>query len=168
MSSSTKTVVFIDPSVQDYQNQVKPGTLLFLLNGNQNGIQQITQNPSGLTKTEWSLTLGSYPSLSSEVSTVPASPKSQVVFPTSLSIDSSGYLTSPAPRPSPASVPTAAAVTTSPASDPASVPTAEGGNSRVNQDNLNQKTGENQQANSPMPVVDRGDFYWADGQQVKL
>ncbi|MFM6250095.1 MAG: hypothetical protein ACKPEQ_13255, partial [Dolichospermum sp.] len=82
MSSSTKTVVFIDPSVQDYQNQVKPGTLLFLLNGNQNGIQQITQNPSGLTKTEWSLTLGSYPSLSSEVSTVPASPKSQVVFPT--------------------------------------------------------------------------------------
>ncbi|MFM8204659.1 MAG: hypothetical protein ACKN9K_32340, partial [Dolichospermum sp.] len=114
------------------------------------------------------MTLGSYPSLSSEVSTVPASPKSQVVFPTSLSIDSSGYLTSPAPRPSPASVPTAAAVTTSPASDPASVPTAEGGNSRVNQDNLNQKTGENQQANSPMPVVDRGDFYWADGQQVKL
>ncbi|MFM6070336.1 MAG: hypothetical protein ACKPB9_01920, partial [Dolichospermum sp.] len=82
MSSSTKTVVFIDPSVQDYQNQVKPGTLLFLLKGNQNGIQQITQNPSGLTKTEWSLKLGSYPSLSSEVSTVPASPKSQVVFPT--------------------------------------------------------------------------------------
>ncbi|MFM6340776.1 MAG: DUF4347 domain-containing protein, partial [Dolichospermum sp.] len=55
MSSSTKTVVFIDPSVQDYQNQVKPGTLLFLLNGKQNGIQQITQNLSGLTKTEWSL-----------------------------------------------------------------------------------------------------------------
>ncbi|MFM6198685.1 MAG: DUF4347 domain-containing protein, partial [Dolichospermum sp.] len=69
MSSSTKTVVFIDPSVQDYQNQVKPGTLLFLLNGNQNGIQQITQNLSGLTNidslqiisggTEGSLTLGS-------------------------------------------------------------------------------------------------------------
>jgi subtilisin family serine protease len=50
----------------------------------------------------------------------------------------------------------------------ASVPTAEGGDSRVNQDNLNQKTGENRQANSPIPVVDRGDFYWADGQPVKL
>jgi hypothetical protein len=50
----------------------------------------------------------------------------------------------------------------------ASVPTAEGWDSRVNQDNLNQKTGENRQANSPIPVVDRGDFYWADGQQVKL
>ncbi|MDB9549798.1 S8 family serine peptidase, partial [Dolichospermum circinale] len=72
MSSSTKTVVFIDPSVQDYQNlvnQVKPGTLLFLLNGNQNGIQQITQNLSGLTNidsvqiisqgAEGSLSLGS-------------------------------------------------------------------------------------------------------------
>ncbi|MFM6473273.1 MAG: hypothetical protein ACKPGH_07170, partial [Dolichospermum sp.] len=82
MSSSTKTVVFIDPSVQDYQNQVKTGTLLFLIKGKQNGIQQINQNLSGLKKTEWSLTLGSYPSLSSEVSTVPASPKSQVVFPT--------------------------------------------------------------------------------------
>ncbi|MFM6608639.1 MAG: DUF4347 domain-containing protein [Dolichospermum sp.] len=49
MSSSTKTVVLIDTSVQVYQNQVnkvKPGTLLFLLNGNQNGIQQITQNLS--------------------------------------------------------------------------------------------------------------------------
>ncbi|MFM6727849.1 MAG: hypothetical protein ACKPJF_26060, partial [Dolichospermum sp.] len=142
MSSSTKTVVFIDPSVQDYQNQVKPGTLLFLLNGNQNGIQQITQNPSGLTKTEWSLTLGSYPSLSSEVSTVPASPKSQVVFPTSLSIDSSGYLTSPAPRPSPASVPTTAPVTTSPGLGLVSVPTAEGWDSRLIQDNLTQKTEE--------------------------
>ncbi|MDB9456052.1 DUF4347 domain-containing protein, partial [Dolichospermum circinale CS-541/06] len=72
MSSSTKTVVFIDSNVQDYQNlvdQVKPGTLLFLLNPNQDGIQQITQNLSGLTNidsvqiisqgAEGSLSLGS-------------------------------------------------------------------------------------------------------------
>ncbi|MDJ0669975.1 MAG: S8 family serine peptidase, partial [Microcystis sp. M53598_WE2] len=106
--------------------------------------------------------------VSSEAPTVPVSPAatSQVVFPASLSIDSSGYLTSPAPGP--ASVPTAAPVTSSPALGLASVPTAEGGDSRVNQDNLNQKTGENRQANSPIPVVDRGDFYWADGQPVKL
>ncbi|MDB9485369.1 S8 family serine peptidase [Dolichospermum circinale CS-537/01] len=72
MPSSTKTVVFIDSNVQDYQNlvdQVKPGTLLFLLNPNQDGIQQITQNLSGLTNidsvqiisqgAEGSLSLGS-------------------------------------------------------------------------------------------------------------
>ncbi|MFN7517921.1 MAG: DUF4347 domain-containing protein, partial [Dolichospermum sp.] len=72
MPSSTKTVVFIDSNVQDYQNlvdQVKPGTLLFLLNPNQNGIEQITQNLSGLTNidslqiisqgSEGSLSLGS-------------------------------------------------------------------------------------------------------------
>ncbi|REJ47775.1 MAG: subtilase [Microcystis flos-aquae DF17] len=49
--------------------------------------------------------------VSSEAPTVPVSPAatSQVVFPASLSIDSSGYLTSPAPGP--ASVPTAAPVT---------------------------------------------------------
>ncbi|WP_196219838.1 S8 family serine peptidase, partial [Microcystis aeruginosa] len=106
--------------------------------------------------------------VSSEAPTVPVSPAatSQVAFPASLSIDSSGYSTSQASGP--ASVPTAAPVTTSPALGLASVPTAEGGDSRVNQDNLNQKTGENRQANSPIPVVDRGDFYWADGQPVKL
>ncbi|MBD1215399.1 MAG: DUF4347 domain-containing protein, partial [Dolichospermum circinale Clear-D4] len=72
MPNSTKTVVFIDSNVQDYQNlvdQVKPGTLLFLLNPNQNGIEQITQNLSGLTNidslqiisqgSEGSLSLGS-------------------------------------------------------------------------------------------------------------
>jgi subtilisin family serine protease/subtilisin-like proprotein convertase family protein len=89
-----------------------------------------------------------------------------VVFPASLSINSSGYSSSPGLGL--ASVPTAAPVTSSPALGLASVPTAEGGDSRVNQDNLNQKTGENRQANSPIPVVDRGDFYWADGQPVKL
>ncbi|ODV39770.1 Alkaline phosphatase [Microcystis aeruginosa NIES-98] len=106
--------------------------------------------------------------ISSEAATVPVSPAatSQVDFPASLSINSSGYPTSPASGP--ASVPTAAPVTSSPALGLASVPTAEGGDSRVNQDNLNQKTGENRQANSPIPVVDRGDFYWADGQPVKL
>ena len=79
--------------------------------------------------------------ISSEAPTVPASPAtSQVVFPASLSIDSSGYLASPAP--SPASVPTTDPVTTSPASGLVSVPTAEGWDSRVNQDNLTQKTGE--------------------------
>ncbi|MCA2506080.1 S8 family serine peptidase [Microcystis sp. M62BS1] len=63
--------------------------------------------------------------VSSEAPTVPVSPAttSQVVFPASLSINSSGYPTSPAS--SPASVPTAAPVTTSPASGPASVPTAD-------------------------------------------
>ncbi|MCZ8287116.1 MAG: subtilase, partial [Microcystis sp. LE19-59.1C] len=61
--------------------------------------------------------------VSSEAPTVSASPAAtgQVVFPASLSMNSSGYPTSPAS--SPASVPTAAAVTTSPASGPASVPT---------------------------------------------
>ncbi|MCZ8361686.1 MAG: S8 family serine peptidase, partial [Microcystis sp. LE19-251.1A] len=61
--------------------------------------------------------------VSSEAPTVPVSPTAtgQVVFPASLSMNSSGYPTSPAS--SPASVPTAAAVTTSPASGPASVPT---------------------------------------------
>ncbi|MDB9406332.1 M10 family metallopeptidase C-terminal domain-containing protein [Microcystis sp. CS-574] len=80
--------------------------------------------------------------VSSEAPTVPVSPAatSQVVFPASLSIDSSGYLTSPAP--SPASVPTTAPVTTSPGLGLVSVPTAEGWDSRVNQDNLTQKTGE--------------------------
>ncbi|MBD2144597.1 S8 family serine peptidase [Sphaerospermopsis sp. FACHB-1194] len=51
MAESTKSVVFIDPNVADYQNivnSVKPGTLLFLLDGNRDGIQQITQNLSGL------------------------------------------------------------------------------------------------------------------------
>ncbi|MFM6324178.1 MAG: S8 family serine peptidase, partial [Microcystis panniformis] len=63
--------------------------------------------------------------VSSKAPTVPVSPAttSQVVFPASLSINSSGYPTSPAS--SPASVPTAAPVTTSPASGPASVPTAD-------------------------------------------
>ncbi|ARI80598.1 S8 family serine peptidase [Microcystis aeruginosa] len=61
--------------------------------------------------------------VSSEAPTVPVSPAatSQVVFPASLSIDSSGYLASPAP--SPASVPTTDPVTTSPASGLVSVPT---------------------------------------------
>ncbi|MDB9454291.1 Calx-beta domain-containing protein, partial [Dolichospermum circinale CS-541/06] len=86
MPSSTKTVVFIDSNVQDDQNlvdQVQPGTLLFLLNPNQDGIQQITPNLSGLTNTKSSLTLGSYPSLSSEIPTIPAFPaaKSQVIPP---------------------------------------------------------------------------------------
>jgi len=74
--------------------------------------------------------------VSSEAPTVSVSPAatSQVVFPVSLSIDSSGYLTSPAP--SPASVPTTAPVTTSPGLGLVSVPTAEGWDSRVNQDNL--------------------------------
>ncbi|MBD2556838.1 S8 family serine peptidase [Aphanizomenon flos-aquae FACHB-1290] len=71
MPSSTKTVVFIDSNIQDYQNlvnQVKPGTLLFLVNSNDD-IQQITQNLSGLTNidslqiisqgSEGSLSLGS-------------------------------------------------------------------------------------------------------------
>ncbi|MDM3845348.1 MAG: DUF4347 domain-containing protein, partial [Aphanizomenon gracile PMC638.10] len=51
MAESTKTVVFIDPNVPDYKNivdQVKPGTLLFLLRANQDGIRQITSNLSGL------------------------------------------------------------------------------------------------------------------------
>jgi subtilisin family serine protease/subtilisin-like proprotein convertase family protein len=63
--------------------------------------------------------------ISSEAPTVPVSPAvtGQVDFPASLSINSSGYPTSPAS--SLASVPTAAAVTTSPASSPASVPTAD-------------------------------------------
>ena len=106
--------------------------------------------------------------VSSEAPTVPVSPAAtgQVDFPASPSIDSSGYSTSPAS--SLASVPTADPVTSSSASGLASVPTAKEGDSRVNQDNLNQKTGENRQANSPIPVVDRGDFYWADGQPVKL
>jgi len=80
--------------------------------------------------------------ISSESPTVPVSPAatSQVVFPASPSIDSSGYLTSPAP--SLASVPTADPVTTSPGLGLVSVPTAEGWDSRVNQDNLTQKTGE--------------------------
>ena len=106
--------------------------------------------------------------ISSEAPTVPVSPAAtgQVDFPASPSIDSSGYSTSPAS--SLASVPTADPVTSSSASGLASVPTAKEGDSRVNQDNLNQKTGENRQANSPIPVVDRGDFYWADGQPVKL
>ncbi|GCE58707.1 bluetail domain-containing putative surface protein [Microcystis aeruginosa] len=80
--------------------------------------------------------------ISSESPRVPVRPAatSQVVFPASLSIDSSGYLTSPAP--SPASVPTTAPVTTSPGLGLVSVPTAEGWDSRVNQDNLTQKTGE--------------------------
>ncbi len=61
--------------------------------------------------------------VSSEAATVPVSPAAtgQVVFPDPLSINSSGYSTSPGSRP--ASVPTAAPVTTSPASGPASVPT---------------------------------------------
>ncbi|WP_159293788.1 S8 family serine peptidase [Microcystis aeruginosa] len=106
--------------------------------------------------------------VSSEAPTVPVPPAatSPVVFPASPSINSSGYSTSPAS--SLASVPTADPVTSSSASGLASVPTAKEGDSRVNQDNLNQKTGENRQANSPIPVVDRGDFYWADGQPVKL
>ncbi|WP_197705457.1 S8 family serine peptidase, partial [Dolichospermum compactum] len=51
MAKSTKTVVFIDPNVPDYKNivdQVKPGTLLFLLSANQDGIRQITKDLSGL------------------------------------------------------------------------------------------------------------------------
>jgi hypothetical protein len=59
--------------------------------------------------------------VSSEAPTVPVSPAatSQVVFPASLSINSSGYPTSPASGP--ASVPTAAPVTSSPALGLASV-----------------------------------------------
>ncbi|MDT3673906.1 S8 family serine peptidase [Microcystis wesenbergii] len=62
--------------------------------------------------------------VSSEAATVPVSPAAtgQVVFPDPLSINSSGYSTSPGSRP--ASVPTAAPVTSSPGSGPASVPTA--------------------------------------------
>ncbi|WP_287722402.1 S8 family serine peptidase, partial [Microcystis sp. M158S2] len=62
--------------------------------------------------------------VSSEAPTVSASPAatSQVVFPASLSIKSSGYPTSPAS--SLASVPSAAPVTSSPASSLASVPSA--------------------------------------------
>jgi subtilisin family serine protease len=62
--------------------------------------------------------------VSSEAPTVPVSPAAtgQVVFPDPLSINSSGYSTSPGSRP--ASVPTAAPVTSSPGSGPASVPTA--------------------------------------------
>jgi subtilisin family serine protease/Ca2+-binding RTX toxin-like protein len=72
MAESTKSVVFVDPNVADYRNivdSVKPGTLLFLLSANQDGIQQITQNLSGLTNidslqiisqgSEGSLSLGS-------------------------------------------------------------------------------------------------------------
>jgi subtilisin family serine protease/Ca2+-binding RTX toxin-like protein len=82
MPSSTKTVVFIDSNAQDYQNlvnQVKPGTLLFLLSAKQDGIHQITQNLSGLTNidslqiisqgSEGSLSLGSIVLNSANLST---------------------------------------------------------------------------------------------------
>jgi hypothetical protein len=72
MAESTKSVVFVDPNVADYRNivdSVKPGTLLFLLSADGDGIDQITQNLSGLTNidslqiisqgSEGSLSLGS-------------------------------------------------------------------------------------------------------------
>ena len=71
MAESTKSVVFVYSNVADYRNivdSVKPGTLLFLLSAD-DGIDQITQNLSGLTNidslqiisqgSEGSLSLGS-------------------------------------------------------------------------------------------------------------
>ncbi|AFZ24601.1 Ca2+-binding protein, RTX toxin [Cylindrospermum stagnale PCC 7417] len=52
MAQSTKTVVFIDPTVADYQNLVngvEPGTLVFILDPRRDGIRQITENLAGLT-----------------------------------------------------------------------------------------------------------------------
>ena len=82
MAESTKTVVFVDPNVADYRNivdSVKPGTLLFLLSAGGDGIDQITQNLSGLTNidslqiisqgSEGSLSLGSIVLNSANLST---------------------------------------------------------------------------------------------------
>jgi hypothetical protein len=70
--ASSKSVVFIDPSIAEYQkliNYVEPGTLLFILDPKQEGIRQITNELAKLTNiaslqiispsTEGSLQLGS-------------------------------------------------------------------------------------------------------------
>ncbi len=52
MTASTKTVVFIDPNVADWQdlvNGVEPGSLVFILDPQRDGISQITNKLAALT-----------------------------------------------------------------------------------------------------------------------
>ena len=52
MTASTKTVVFIDPNVADWQdlvNGVEPGSLVFILDPQRDGISQITDKLAALT-----------------------------------------------------------------------------------------------------------------------
>ena len=52
MAESTKTVVFIDPNVTDWQNLVngvEPGSLVFILDPRREGIRQITDKLAALT-----------------------------------------------------------------------------------------------------------------------
>ncbi|MTJ30044.1 glycosyl hydrolase family 18 protein, partial [Aphanizomenon sp. UHCC 0183] len=52
MTASTKTVVFIDPNVADWQdlvNGVEPGSLVFILDPQRDGIRQITDRLATLT-----------------------------------------------------------------------------------------------------------------------
>ncbi len=52
MAESTKTVVFIDPNVADWQSLVdgvEPGSLVFILDPRRDGIRQITDKLAALT-----------------------------------------------------------------------------------------------------------------------
>ncbi|MEI6445110.1 MAG: DUF4347 domain-containing protein [Nostocales cyanobacterium ELA583] len=52
MTKSTKSIVFVDSNVADYQrlvNGVEPGTLVFIIDSTQDGVRQITENLAGLT-----------------------------------------------------------------------------------------------------------------------
>ncbi|MFN5895552.1 MAG: glycosyl hydrolase family 18 protein, partial [Dolichospermum sp.] len=53
MAKSTKTVVFIDPNVTDWQNLVngvEPGSLVFILDPRQDSVRQITDKLAALTE----------------------------------------------------------------------------------------------------------------------
>lgn len=53
MAKSTKTVVFIDPNVTDWQNLVngvEPGSLVFILDPRQDSARQITDKLAALTE----------------------------------------------------------------------------------------------------------------------